>query len=105
MSRCRVRCSAHPLVALIRTAVNTRPPIITLPPRLMTAAARAVGLLVRDVVLTADEIAGLMAGLLVSHDPPLGRIAFSQWLDEHKASIGQSYANELHRHFAPKAGW
>ena len=31
----------------------------------------------RDVVLTRDEISGLMAGLLVSHAPPLGRIAFS----------------------------
>jgi uncharacterized protein YbjT (DUF2867 family) len=89
------------LVALVRTAVNTRSPIVRLPPRLMTAAARALGLLVHDVVLTPDEISGLMAGLLVSHEPPLGRIVFSRWLDEHKASVGRSYANELHRHFAP----
>jgi uncharacterized protein YbjT (DUF2867 family) len=89
------------LVALVRTAVNARSPIVRLPPRLMTAAARALGLLVRDVVLTSDEISGLMAGLLVSHEPPLGRIVFSRWLDEHKASVGRSYANELHRHFAP----
>ena len=57
-------------------------------PRVMAAAARALGLLVRDVVLTRDEIRGLMAGLLVSHDPPLGQIAFSQWLDEHAARSG-----------------
>jgi NADH dehydrogenase len=69
----------------------------------MAAAARALGLFVRDVVLTPDEIRGLMAGLLVSHDPPLGRIAFSQWLDEHRTSVGRSYANELHRHFTTKA--
>ncbi len=91
------------LVALVRIAVNTRSPIIPIPPRLMTAAARALGLLVGDVVLTADEISGLMAGLLVSHDPPLGQIAFSEWLEEHKASVGRSYANELHRHFVPEA--
>ena len=54
----------------------------------------------RDVVLTGDEIRGLMAGLLVSHAPPLGRIAFSQWLNEHSTSVGRSYANELQRHFA-----
>jgi uncharacterized protein YbjT (DUF2867 family) len=88
------------LVALVRDAVNAHAPIIPVPPRVMTAAARALGLLVRDVVLTPDEISGLMAGLLVSHDAPLGRIAFSQWLDEHKASVGRSYANELDRHFA-----
>jgi NADH dehydrogenase len=88
------------LVALVRSAVNARSPIARVPPSLMALAARGLGLLVRDVVLTPDEIRGLMAGLLVSHDPPLGRIAFSEWLDEHKTSLGRSYANELHRHFA-----
>jgi uncharacterized protein YbjT (DUF2867 family) len=88
------------LIALVRSAVNARSPIVHLPPFLMAAAARGLGLFVRDVVLTRDEIRGLMAGLLVSHDPPLGRIVFSEWLDEHKTSIGRSYANELHRHFA-----
>jgi len=91
------------LVALVRVAVNTRSPIIHAPPPLMAAAARALGLFVRDVVLTPEEIRGLMAGLLVSHDPPLGRIAFSDWLDEHRTSVGRSYANELDRHFAASA--
>jgi len=88
------------LVALIRSAVNARSPIIHIPPPVMAAAARGLGLLVRDVVLTPDEIRGLMDGLLVSHDPPLGRIAFSEWLEQHKTSLGRSYANELQRHFA-----
>jgi uncharacterized protein YbjT (DUF2867 family) len=88
------------LVAMIRSAVNARSPIVHLPPPLMSAAARGLGLLVRDVVLTPDEIKGLMAGLLVSQNPPLGQIAFSEWLDQHKTSIGRSYANELNRHFA-----
>jgi nucleoside-diphosphate-sugar epimerase len=88
------------LVKLVRGSVNARSPIVRLPASVMAAAARALGLLVHDVVLTPDEIKGLMAGLLVSHEPPLGTIAFSDWLDEHSASIGQSYANELDRHFA-----
>ena len=65
----------------------------------MAAAARALGLLVRDVVLTPDEIKGLTAGLLVSHDPPRGRIAFSKWLAEQRLVLGQSYASELRRHY------
>jgi uncharacterized protein YbjT (DUF2867 family) len=89
------------LVTLVRSAVNSRSPILHVPPALMAVAARGLGLLVRDVVLTPDEISGLMAGLLVSRDPPLGRIVFSQWLDEHESSLGRSYANELHRHFEP----
>jgi uncharacterized protein YbjT (DUF2867 family) len=66
------------LVALIRAAVDTNSPILRLPPPVMAAASRVLGLLVGDVVLTGDEIRGLMAGLLISHEPPLGQIAFSQ---------------------------
>jgi uncharacterized protein YbjT (DUF2867 family) len=93
----------HDLVALVRDAVAARSRIVHVHPRVMGAAARALGVVVRDVVLTRDEISGLMAGLLVSHDPPLGTIAFSRWLAEHRTSVGRSYANELHRHFAPAA--
>ncbi len=91
------------LVACVRSALETRSPIVHVPAPLMALAARALGLFVRDVVLTPEEIKGLMAGLLVSHDPPLGQIVFSSWLDEHKASVGRSYANELDRHFATNA--
>jgi hypothetical protein len=55
---------------------------------------------VRDVVLTAEEIEGLMAGLLVSHAPALGQIGLTSWLEDTGASIGRRYANELQRHFA-----
>ncbi len=88
------------LVALVRAAVQTNSPVLRIPPPVMAAAARVLGLLVGDVVLTGDEIRGLMAGLLISHAPPLGHIAFSQWLAEHATSVGRAYANELQRHFA-----
>jgi NADH dehydrogenase len=87
------------LVALIRRATGARAPVVHAPSTIMALAARALGLLTRDVVLTSDEIEGLMAGLLVSHDPPLGRIRFSEWLDENRTSVGRAYANELERHF------
>jgi nucleoside-diphosphate-sugar epimerase len=87
------------LIEAIRRATGARAPILHLPPIAMAAVSRALGVLMRDVVLTADEISGLTAGLLVSHSPPLGRIAFTQWLDGHSSSIGRAYANELDRHF------
>jgi NADH dehydrogenase len=65
----------------------------------MVVLARALGLVVRDVVLTADEIRGLTAGLLVSHRPPLGQISFIEWLTESAPSLGRRYLNELDRHF------
>jgi len=88
------------LVALVQAAIGSRGPVIPLPPAMMAAAARVLGLLVGDVVLTSDEITGLMNGLLVSHAPPRGQIRFSHWLRQYAATIGGTYANELQRHFA-----
>jgi uncharacterized protein YbjT (DUF2867 family) len=89
------------LVRAVRGAVGARAPIVHLPPRLMSVASHALGVVVHDIVLTADEIKGLTAGLLVSHERPLGHVVFTEWLGENSASIGRSYANELQRHFAP----
>jgi NADH dehydrogenase len=80
--------------------VHLRPPIVHVPAPVMAQAASALGLLVRDVVLTGDEIKGLTSGLLASHEPPLGRVRFSTWLTETQSSVGRCYANELDRHFA-----
>jgi NADH dehydrogenase len=88
------------LVALIRDAVGAHAIILHVPPPVMGVAARALGLLMRDVVLTPDEINGLMAGLLISNEPPLGKTSFSDWLDHTGRSVGHRYANELRRHFA-----
>ncbi|MBV9536926.1 MAG: NAD(P)H-binding protein [Solirubrobacterales bacterium] len=88
------------LVALIRRGIGARARIVHVPAPIMTLAARALGLVVHDVVLTPHEIEGLMAGLLVSHEPPLGQTRFTDWLDHNATSIGRRYANELQRHFA-----
>jgi NADH dehydrogenase len=99
------------LIRAVRDAVgirapimHVRPPIVHVPAPIMTQAASALGLLVGDVVLTGDEVKGLTAGLLASHQPPLGRVRFSTWLAETHSSVGRSYANELDRHFAVRAG-
>ncbi len=88
------------LVRAIRSATGSRAPIIHVPPTAMALASRALGLLVRDVVLTPDEIKGLMAGLLASDSPPAGTIGFTEWLNARERSLGAAYANELSRHFA-----
>ena len=96
--------SFEQLVRAVRSAVGSRAAIVHVPAFVMSAAARGLGLLVRDVVLTSDEIAGLTSGLLVSHSPPLGQISFTEWLAEDHGSLGEVYANELKRHFASPEG-
>ena len=87
------------LVRAIGRALGRHPPILHASPAAMEAFARALGFVVRDVVLTGDEIRGLTAGLLVSHQPALGNISFIGWLNENGPTLGRTYANELDRHF------
>ena len=91
--------SFEQLVRAIRDAVGRRTPILHAPPAAIAALARALGLVVRDVVLTADEIRGLTAGLLISHQPALGHISLIEWLNEEGPALGRAYANELGRHY------
>jgi len=60
---------------------------------------RMIGGLVGDVVLTRDEIDGLMQGLLVAAPPPAGHTRFRNWLKRHAAEIGVRYFSEIERHF------
>jgi NADH dehydrogenase len=87
------------LVRAIRHTLGKNTPILHASPAAMAVLARALGVVVRDVVLTADEIRGLTAGLLVSHRPALGRISFLEWLNESGSALGRTYLNELDRHF------
>lgn len=87
------------LVRAVRDAMGRRTRILHAPPATVAALSHALGFVVRDVVLTPDEIRGLTAGLLVSHQPPLGQVSFLEWLRENASELGRSYASELDRHF------
>jgi uncharacterized protein YbjT (DUF2867 family) len=88
------------LIRAVRDATDSSSPILHVPARAFFAAARALGLLVKDVVLTSEEITALTTGLLASQQPARGKIAFTTWIGEH--DIGRTYANEVNRHFTLK---
>ena len=87
------------MVRLLARRVGSRSRLVRTPPPAALLAARIAGRLVRDVVLTKDELDGLMAGLLVSADPPTAPTRFTEWLEAEGASLGQRYASELTRHY------
>jgi NADH dehydrogenase len=93
------RFAFESVVRLIAAAVESKARIRTGPARLALAASRLLGLLVRDVVLTRDEVEALMAGLLVSDEPPRGRERFEDWLSANASTLGRSYQSELRRNF------
>ena len=61
--------------------------------------SRIIGVFLRDVVLTPEEVAGLTDDLLVTEGPPAGDIRLSDWLRSNAATIGAHYASELERHY------
>ena len=87
------------LVRLVRKTVRSRAALVPVPRLVLLTAARLLGAVVRDVVLTPDEIAGLTANLLVSRGPPTTSTRFSEWLAENGEQLGAHWASELHRHY------
>jgi len=88
------------LVQLIRSVVDSRSRIIHLSPTLVWLASRVLGLFAHDVILTRDEVSGLMANLLVSKQSPTGEKSLRAWLRENAETIGARYASELARHYS-----
>ncbi|NWG35855.1 MAG: NAD(P)H-binding protein [Chloroflexi bacterium] len=88
------------LVQLVGETIGAKRLLISVPPRLALLAAQFISLFVRDVVLTPEEVDGLMANLLVSKEPPRGKIMFRDWLKQNRDLVGARYASELKRHYA-----
>jgi nucleoside-diphosphate-sugar epimerase len=91
------------LVRVIRWAVGSHALVVNVPPLLALAGAGVIGALTRDVTLTAEELRGLMAGLLVSDGPAVGHTSLAQWVLHNRDTVGRRYASELDRHYRPAA--
>jgi NADH dehydrogenase len=86
-------------VALVRHAIGSRALVVHLPVAASLAAARLIGLVVHDVVLTRHEVAELRQRLMFSAQPPSGTVRLADWLTANAEGLGRHWANELDRHF------
>jgi NADH dehydrogenase len=87
------------LVRQIAMAIGAKPKFIHVSPRIALQMLRLVGPIVGDVILTREEIEGLMANLLVSKCPAAGQTRFSVWLGQNATVLGKRYSSELQRHY------
>lgn len=85
------------LVAAIGHAIGVRRPIVRIPPGLGLLFGRIVGGIVGDVVITPEEIRGLMDNRLYTSSPPAGPTRLRAWLAEHADEVGRHYSSELAR--------
>jgi len=85
------------LVRQIGQIIGKSRPIVRVPPRIGYWLASLLGAWKGDVVITREEIDGLMAGLLCVDSPPAGETRLTDWAIEHADTLGRRYASELAR--------
>jgi NADH dehydrogenase len=85
------------LVEEIGRIIGKRRPIVSLSPALGFMVATIIGKLVDDVLITREEIEGLMAELLYVDAPPVGTTKLTDWAKAHADSLGRQYSSELAR--------
>ncbi len=93
------------LVETIRDTLGLRRPVVTLPPALAYWACRLCGLFTRDVLITREEIRGLMENRLCVDAPPLGKTQLTDWIRDHRATLGRKYTSEMARRLNRTAGY
>jgi NADH dehydrogenase len=87
------------LVTAVRSAVGSHALVVSVPGPVLIAASRVLGLVLRDTLLSSEEYYSMAAGLADSDAPAAGETVLTEWIAEHAAELGRSYANELDRHF------
>lgn len=92
-------CTFNQMVRLVADTLERRIRFVKVPPALGMLAGKIVGLFLDDVILTANELKGLMAELLTSKQPANAQTKFSEWLERNKSTVGTHYSSELARHF------
>jgi uncharacterized protein YbjT (DUF2867 family) len=85
------------LVECLGRITGSPRPIVSVPPSVGHLAASLLGMLLRDVLLTREEIDGLMAGLLATDAPPAGTTRLTDWATANADRLGRRYASELGR--------
>ena len=87
------------MVELIGNTIGAQRLLVSIPPRLALLTAQVLSLFVRDVMLTPEEVDGLMDNLLISKEPPRCKTGLRDWLEENQRTVGMEYASEIQRHF------
>jgi NADH dehydrogenase len=93
------------LVNTIGTIIGKNRPIISLSPQAGYWAGWLIGKLMGDVLVTHDEIDGLMQDLLYTTSPPIGETRLTEWVQSHASTLGVHYQSELYRRLHREASY
>ena len=85
------------LVKKISEIIGKHRPIISVSPFIGYIAGWIIGKIVNDVMITKEEIEGLMSNLLYVESPPTGSTKLTEWAKKHSDTLGLKYTSELAR--------
>jgi len=85
------------LVKAVGRAIGKRRPVIGVPPSVGLLVGSVLGRVVGDVMITREEVAGLMADLLYVETPPTGTTRLTEWMSTNADTLGRTYTSELAR--------
>ncbi len=93
------RPTFNELIESIRLAVGSRSRVVHIPGTVLPGVSGAVGLVLRDQLLTKEEYVTMAQGMADTDGPATGPTAFSTWLAAHGSELGVRYMNDLKRHY------
>ena len=85
------------LVSVVGRAIGKDRPVVNIHPRVGLLSGQLLGGLLRDVIITREEIRGLMENRLYADSPPAGATKLTEWLPKHADDLGSRYSSELAR--------
>jgi NADH dehydrogenase len=85
------------LVKTMSEIIGKRRLIVVVPPIFGYLVGWIIGKIVNDVMMTKEEIEGLMANLLYVESPPVGTTKLTDWAKKHSETLGLKYTSELAR--------
>ncbi len=85
------------LVYLIGETIGKKRPVVSVPPGVGYLAGWILGKCVGDIMITREEIKGLMADLLYTTSPAAGTTSLTNWIRDQADSLGRKYTSELGR--------
>lgn len=89
-------------VTQIRAAVGSHARLVAAPSGFVSACSALAGFVLRDRLVTRDELGALTAGLLAC-ETATAESRFTDWLESSSSWLGRKYSHELRRNWPPSA--
>ncbi|MCI5144910.1 MAG: NAD-dependent epimerase/dehydratase family protein [Candidatus Electrothrix sp. AR3] len=85
------------LIKTIGDIIGKHQPVVSVSPKVGYVIGLILGKFLNDVLITKEEIEGLMDNLLYVDSPPAGNTKLTEWAKKHSETLGLKYSNELAR--------